>query len=103
MGNKISLFSLFMLSALNLSAQESALKLGIRLGGGVSVNNGTGKILVPEDITKKNISLKSNAEKGIKGEALLNAVFKDGDTYTVAKYNFNSGPYGNGPTPNNYI
>ena len=38
-----------MLSALNLSAQESALKLGIRLGGGVSVNNGTGKILVPED------------------------------------------------------
>lgn len=49
MGNKITLFSLFMLSALNLSAQESALKLGIRLGGGVSVNNGTGKILVPED------------------------------------------------------
>ena len=77
MGNKITLFSLFMLSALNLSAQESALKLGIRLGGGVSVNNGTGKILVPEDITKKNISLKSNAEKGIKGEALLKMIIRN--------------------------
>ena len=37
------------LSCGHLSAQDSAFKLGIRLGGGVSVNPGMDKILVPED------------------------------------------------------
>ena len=37
------------LSCGHSSAQDSAFKLGIRLGGGVSVNPGMDKILVPED------------------------------------------------------
>ena len=36
------------LSCGHLSAQDSAFKLGIRLGGGISVNHGMDKILVPE-------------------------------------------------------
>ena len=38
----------------------------------------------------------------IQEKADLNAVFPDGTTRrTAATFEFNSGPYGNGPTPNN--
>ena len=37
------------LSCGHLSAQDSAFKLGIRLGGGMSVTTGLDRILVPED------------------------------------------------------
>ena len=37
------------LSCGHLSAQDSTFKLGIRLGGGMSVTTGLDKILVPED------------------------------------------------------
>lgn len=41
--------AVFILFSANVSAQESSVKLGIRLGGGISVNPGIDGILVPED------------------------------------------------------
>lgn len=43
------LLSALILSGGDLSAQESSFQLGIRLGGGMSVNPGMDKILVSED------------------------------------------------------
>ena len=49
MNKKITLSILLMLSTTALSAQDSAMKLGVRLGGGISVSKDMGKVLVPED------------------------------------------------------
>lgn len=46
---KAVIFSGLILLEGDLSAQESSFQLGIRLGGGMSVNPGMDKILVPED------------------------------------------------------
>lgn len=46
---KAVIFSGLILLGGDLSAQESSFQLGIRLGGGMSVNPGMDKILVPED------------------------------------------------------
>ena len=43
-----AIFSVLFLSGGNLSAQVSPIRLGVRLGGGMSVNTGMDKILVPE-------------------------------------------------------
>ena len=43
------LLSALILSGGDLSAQESSFQLGIRLGGGMTVNPGMDKILVSED------------------------------------------------------
>ena len=47
------------LSCGHLSAQETPFKLGVRLGGGISVTTGLDKILVPEDYYS-NYSFKDN-------------------------------------------
>ena len=44
-----AIFSVLFLSGGNLSAQVSPIRLGVRLGCGMSVNTGMDKILVPED------------------------------------------------------
>lgn len=47
---KISILTAFMLfSTLGLSAQDNGLRLGVRLGGGISKTREIGKVLVPED------------------------------------------------------
>ena len=46
---KIGILATLLLVNANLFAQETPFKLGIRLGGGMSVNTGMDKILVPED------------------------------------------------------
>ena len=46
---KAAIFSVLFLSGGNLAAQVSPVRLGVRLGGGMSVNKGINKILVPED------------------------------------------------------
>ena len=61
----------------------------------------TGKVVKANIVANKNINLSKNAEYGIIGTANLNAVFSDGSTFTTNSYNFASGSYGNGPTPNN--
>jgi hypothetical protein len=47
--SKIGILATLLLVNTNLFAQEAPFKLGVRLGGGMSVNTGMGKILVPED------------------------------------------------------
>ena len=54
---KAAIFSVLFLSGGNLAAQVSPVRLGVRLGGGMSVNTGMDKILVPEDYYS-NYSLK---------------------------------------------
>lgn len=61
----------------------------------------TGKVVKANIVANKNINLSKNAEYGIIGTASLNAIFSDGSAFTTNSYNFASGPYGNGPTPNN--
>ena len=46
---KAAIFSVLFLSGGNLPAQVSPIRLGVRLGGGMSVTTGLDKILVPED------------------------------------------------------
>ena len=60
----------------------------------------TGSVVTAKELTGKSLNPQRNAEFGIVGTAYLNAVFSDGGTYTTATYQFASGPYGNGPTPN---
>ena len=57
---KIGILATLLLVNANLFAQETPFKLGIRLGGGMSVNTGMDKILVPEDYYS-NYSLNSAA------------------------------------------
>ena len=52
-----AIFSVLFLSGGNLSAQVSPIRLGVRLGGGMSVNTGMDKILVPEDYWKSHTNL----------------------------------------------
>ena len=47
--SKIGILATLLLVNTNLFAQETPFKLGVRLGGGMSVNTGMDKILVPED------------------------------------------------------
>ena len=60
-----------------------------------------GRVVSSKDLTGRTINHQKNAEYGIIGTAYLNAVFSDGGKYATATYLFSSGPYGNGPTPNN--
>ena len=46
---KAGMLAVLLLASTHLSAQESPFRLGVRLGGGMSVNKGINKILVPED------------------------------------------------------
>ena len=61
----------------------------------------SGKVVTAKQLTGRNLNTSRNAAYGIQGKADLNAVFSDGTTRTAATFEFNSGPYGNGPTPNN--
>ena len=61
----------------------------------------SGDVVSLKELTNRSLNTRRNAPYGIQGTAYLNAVFKDGTKYTVATFDFNSGPYGNGPTPNN--
>ena len=61
----------------------------------------SGKVVTAKQLTGKNLNTSRNAPYGIQGKAYLNAVFSDGTIHTAATFEFNSGPYGNGPTPNN--
>ena len=47
--SKIGILATLLFVNTNLFAQEAPFKLGVRLGGGMSVNTGMDKILVPED------------------------------------------------------
>ncbi len=46
---KIGILATLLFVNANLFAQETPFKLGVRLGGGMSVTTGLDKILVPED------------------------------------------------------
>lgn len=46
---KIGVLATLLFVNANLFAQETPFKLGVRLGGGMSVTTGLDKILVPED------------------------------------------------------
>ncbi len=61
----------------------------------------SGKVVTAKQLTGRKLNTSRNAPYGIQGKADLNAVFSDGTTRTAATFEFNSGPYGNGPTPNN--
>jgi RHS repeat-associated protein len=61
----------------------------------------TGSTIGAKDMTGKNLNLKKNAASGITGTMYLNSIFDNGSTLTVNSYPFTSGPYANGPTPNN--
>ena len=50
---KIGILATLLFVNANLFAQETPLKLGVRLGCGMSVNTGMDKILVPEDYYSK--------------------------------------------------
>lgn len=60
-----------------------------------------GNIIDSKEMTGKNIGPPRNAPFGITGTMYLNSQFDNGSTLTVDTYNFTSGPYANGPTPNN--
>ncbi|WP_305039221.1 SpvB/TcaC N-terminal domain-containing protein [Flavobacterium sp. SM15] len=60
----------------------------------------SGDIVSDNDITGKELNNAKHADDGITGKMYLNAVFSDGGTFTTETYDFTSGPYGNGPTPN---
>ena len=49
MNRRFLLISAMLLSSFRLLAQDDALRLGVRLGGGISKCSGVGDILVPED------------------------------------------------------
>ena len=61
----------------------------------------SGKVVTAKQLTGRNLNTSRNAPYGIQGKAYLNAVFSDGTIHTAATFEFNSGPYANGPTPNN--
>ena len=61
----------------------------------------SGEVVTAKQLTGRNLNTSRNAPYGIHGKAYLNAVFSDGTIHTAATFEFNSGPYGNGPTPNN--
>jgi len=59
----------------------------------------TGSVITDNEMTGKELGT-NHADYAIQGTMSLNSVFDDGSTLAVETYNFNSGPYGNGPTPN---
>ena len=59
-----------------------------------------GNTISSQEMTGKNLG-SHNAEYGITGNMHLNSIFDDGSTLTKESYPFTSGPYGNGPIPNN--
>lgn len=59
-----------------------------------------GNVVTDNQITGKELNNAKNADYGIQGHMYLNAVFSDGGIYNHLTTDFNSGPYGNGPTPN---
>ena len=60
----------------------------------------SGSVVTDNQITGKELNNAKNADFGIEGKMSLNAVFSNGGTYTASTYDFTSGPYGNGPSPN---
>ncbi|MDT8412564.1 MAG: hypothetical protein RQ875_08900 [Vicingaceae bacterium] len=63
--------------------------------------NFTGAVLPKNLITFPKKLSSNNADYGILGFMTLNTIFDDGSSIPVETYNITSGPYENGPTPNN--
>lgn len=60
-----------------------------------------GATISSEKMTGKQLNMDKNQSIGIKGVMYLNEVMDDGGTALHHMFDFTSGPYGNGPTPNN--
>lgn len=71
-----AIFSVLFLSGGNLSAQVSPIRLGVRLGGGMSVNTGMDKILVPEAQQVRSLNIANSQLKKIR-----NNRYKDFNDY----------------------
>ena len=79
---------------------KSDKKLHYEIHNGTYQMDFSGKVVTDNELTGKELDNNKHADFGIRGIAYLNAVFSDGGTYTIDEYDYTSGPYGNGPTPN---
>ena len=79
---------------------KSDKKLHYEIHNGTYQMDFSGKVVTDNELTGKELDNNKHADFGIVGIAYLNAVFSDGGTYTIDEYDYTSGPYGNGPTPN---
>ncbi|WP_188315972.1 RHS repeat domain-containing protein [Chitinophaga agrisoli] len=73
----------------------------IAFGTGTYQLDFDGHVSSSENMVGEKINLERNQPNGIQGYMYLREVMEDGGLVRVNEYPFTSGPWGNGPTPNN--